>query len=283
MRQKTYTDGEWDPEWRVVGGTCLTPPVVCSVERDNMNVVLLGTNHAVVNKNTSDGKSWEPAPAADWKDLGGWAASSPDIDCTTNSKGVRRLDVVMYGGMGDNVAHGMFYRRWNSTGGWDAGWTTEGWGDFKGDPVVVSGGGYAAYLGIAKEDGAMWHRGWNEGTGFWNGQSLGGKFESVPAAFATGTLRLDVLAVGTNGTLRHKARVDDVWGQWEDLGGVFNSAPKVVRPVMMEGRAVVFGVGPGGAIIHAMFVVGDKHLWGAQQWYSDGGVMTVKGHRAGPA
>ena len=283
MRQKTYTDGEWDPEWRVVGGTCLTPPVVCSVERDNMNVVLLGTNHAVVNKNTSDGKSWEPAPAADWKDLGGWAASSPDIDCTTNSKGVRRLDVVMYGGMGDNVAHGMFYRRWNSTGGWDAGWTTEGWGDFKGDPVVVSGGGYAAYLGIAKEDGAMWHRGWNEGTGFWNGQSLGGKFESVPAAFATGTLRLDVLAVGTNGTLRHKARVDDVWGQWEDLGGFFNSAPKVVRPVMMEGRAVVFGVGPGGAIIHAMFVVGDKHLWGAQQWYSDGGVMTVKGHRAGPA
>ncbi|KAK0644441.1 hypothetical protein B0T16DRAFT_417678 [Cercophora newfieldiana] len=129
----------------------------------------------------------------------------------------------------------------------------------------------------------MWHRGWSEETGFWNGTSLGGRFVSVAAAFSTGTSRLDVLAVGTDGTLRHKARVDDVWGAWEDLGGFFNSAPKVVRPVGMDGRVVVFGVGPGGAIIHAVYALGDKPLWGAQQWYSDGGVMSVKGHRAGPA
>ena len=233
---------------------------------------------------TKDGKSsWD----ADWKDLGaggsGNGTSIPGIDCTTNSKGVRRLDLVIYSaGVGDKAGtHGMFYRKWNSTAGWDAAWTTEGWGDFQGDPAVVSGGGFAAYLGVAREDGAMWHRGWSESTGFWDGQSLGGKFASVAAAFSTGTSRLDVLAVGTNGTLRHKARLNDVWEkEWEDLGGIFNSAPKVVRPPSMEGRVVVFGVGPEGAIIHTMFVVGDKPRWGAQQWYSDGGAMTVKGYRA---
>jgi hypothetical protein len=192
------------------------------------------------------------------------------------------VDVVIYGGR-EGTIHSMFYRRWNSTGGWDADWNTDAWGDFKGDPAVVSEGDQVAYLGIARRDGAMWHRGWNEAAGLGKEENLGGEFESVAAGFATGTSRLDVLAVGTNGSLRHKARVGDLWGEWEDLGGRFNSAPKVVRPVGMEGRVAVFGIGPGGAIIHAVFAVGDKHLWGAQQWYSDGGVMTTKGHRAGPA
>ena len=112
--------------------------------------------------------------------------------------------------------------------------------------------------------------------------NLGGNFQSAVAAFATGDSRIDLIAVGTDARAWHKARVGQTWGTaWESLGGWFNSAPKVV--VTGEGEAVVFGLGPNGTIIHAKIEVGENFNWGPRQWYSDGGEMTARWYRLGPA
>jgi len=174
----------------------------------------------------------------------------------------------------------MFFKRWNSTDGWEREWSG-GKGSFKGNPTIVSTPKEVNYFGVG-EDGTMWVTSWTSAGGYKEPVSLlGGGFLSSPTAVATESMsRLDVLAIGSDTRLRHLSRLHGLWGtQWEDLGGVFNSAPKVI--VLNSTSVGVFGVGPNGTIIHSTFNLGTGYLWGAGQWYSDGGSMTSKWHGSG--
>jgi len=274
-RFKTFLNGTWDTEWTSLGGACTSPPVACGVPMDNMDVMVAGTDHAVYHK-FYDRNITDWGPAGDWENLKGWVSSSPQIGCATNSEGVRRLDLVAYGG---GQEYGMYFKMWNATSGWDV-WRG-GVGAYRGDPTLVSTADRVDHFGIGT-DAAIWHSSWTNAEGHTNAASLGGTFQSAVSAIATGASRLDVLAVGNDTRLKHKAQMNGTWGtEWEDLGGYFNSAPKAV--VLNETVVAIFGIGPNGTIIHTTFTIGTRFLWGPGDWYSDGGSMASNWYRLGPA
>jgi len=273
-RFKTFQNGVWETEWTNLGGDFSSPPSACGLVRDNMNVIAVGEDHAVYHKYASDGNTWGPSLAGDWESQGGLVSSSTDIGCAAVSDKVQRFDIVAYG---QGPSHGMFFKTWNSTSGWQE-WAG-GKGGYKGDPTLVSTPGRVDYFGIG-EDGAVWTTGWTSSGGYTEALSLGGTFESAVSALAVDSKsRLDVLAVGNDTRLKHKGRSHGLWGtEWEDLGGSFQSAPKVV---LLNSTSVgVFGIGPNGVVIHSTFNLGTGYYWGGEgQWYSDGGSMASTWYR----
>jgi hypothetical protein len=116
----------------------------------------------------------------------------------------------------------------------------------------------------------------------WNGSSwsfppsfnLGGVFTSVPAATASlgnpqpatqpGAVglrsRIDVFGLGTDFAMYHKAIFNEAApAQWEDLGGIFTSAPFAIA--WNNGRVDVFGLG----LDRAMY----QKTWDGTSWTPD--------------
>lgn len=279
-RFKTFQNGVWDKEWTNLGGRVPGVPSVCSSDQDTLDIITLGAggDNGVYWKWVTQGDNWQPALVNKWEKQGTYSSSTVGMSCA-NEGGVHRVDLVTYAR--PNPGYGMTSKRRTSTG-----WT--GWanatGSFKGDPTVVSTAARADFFGIA-DDGTMRHRAWLSATDeFVKETNLGGKFQSAPAAFVTGGSRIDVFGVGTDAQLWHKAKLGDVWANdWEKLGGYFNSAPTVVVTDAKAGEAVVFGLGPDSNVIHANLTVGMGYFWGPMQWYSDGGSVSSKWLRAGPA
>jgi len=272
---KTYQNGAWDEVWTSIGGSASSPPAVCSLFDGNLNVVVVDSNKNVLRKNNTEGRGWEPA-GDKWDSMGGPVGSNLDIACANSvNDGGFRIDMVA---LGTGSTPGMISKRWNaSTSTWEKDWG-HGFGQLKGSPTVVSQNGKVDYLGIGL-DGKLYWRSWTKLDGYTKEQDLGGTvavtLQSAVSAFATGDSRLDVFAVGTDSRLKHLTRLQGIWDtKWEDLGGYFHSAPKVVVTDVPKGEVSVFGVGPGGKIIHANFNVGAGWEWGTQQWYSDDGKMT---------
>jgi hypothetical protein len=116
-------------------------------------------------------------------------------------------------------------------------------------------------------------------------ETIGGSFESAPHILVTGNRRLDVLAVGTDNKLMHKARVGGTWaGDWEPLGGYFNSVPMAFQSDSGgEPWIAVFGLGPNGHMIHGRWTATDEFNWGEGQWFDDAGDISPSWFRAGPA
>ncbi|KAK4443289.1 hypothetical protein QBC34DRAFT_499135 [Podospora aff. communis PSN243] len=276
-RYKTFQNGVWETEWTSMNGVCQSQLSVCSRGPDNLEIVHLDASNGVWRKYMADGMTWLPPK---WEGIGGYASSTVDVGCAPPSNGVLgRADMVAYGR--GNPNYGMTYKRTNATGtGW-SGWANAT-GSFDGDPTVLSSVDRADYFGVAT-DGTVRHRSWLNATDSMSEEvNLGGGLMSAVAVFATGDSRIDILAVGGDARVWHKARIGQTWGTaWESLGGWFNSAPKVVATG--EGEAVVFGLGPNGTIIHANIDVGENFNWGQRQWYSDGGEMTARWYRLGPA
>lgn len=110
-----------------------------------------------------------------------------------------------------------------------------------------------------ESDFSMHYKAWNGTT--WTGDyNLGGTFVSVPAATSgwteAKTPRVDVFGVGTDYAMYHKAIVDGVLPDaWEDLGGVFMSAPAAIA---WDGQVDVFGVG----LDRAMY----RKTWDGTAW-----------------
>ncbi|KAK0619536.1 hypothetical protein B0T14DRAFT_566375 [Immersiella caudata] len=279
---KTFQNDVWDEAWTSLGGGFAGPPAVCSLFGGNMNIIGVDGSRNVLRKNTADGRVWEPTGDR-WDSLGGPVGGNVDIACTNPLSGVLRIDVVA---LGTGSTSAMVSKRYNGTSkSWERDWG-HGWGVLKGAPTVVSYNDRVDYLGVGV-DGKLWWRGWTLANGYADAQDLGGTvavtLQSAITAFATGEARLDVLAVGTDGKLKHLTRLSGIWGTaWEDLGGNFQSAPKAVVTDVAKGSVSVFGVGPGGKIIHANFEVGAGWAWGKQQWYSDDGAMTTGWYASGP-
>ena len=278
MRVKTYQNGVWDKAWTSLGGECSSPPSVCSLKTDDLNVVATA-NKSVIHKYT-DGHSWAPTLDGEWEQQMACVTSSVVAACSGGA-GRLRFDLVVYG-CSTISQYGMYYKRWNNTGGWDTSWSG-GWGSFRGDPVAVSATDATHYFGVGT-DKAIWHSSWPYGGVYTAGESLNGSFQSAVFAFATGTARLDVLAVGLDARLRHKARLSGTWAtEWEDLGGYFNSAPTAILVGSASQTVVVFGLGPNGNIIHAMWNRSSSYTWGPGAWFSDGGSISANWYQVGPA
>jgi len=274
-KYKTFQNGVWDSEWTGMNGILSSVVSVCSRGQDYLNVVHLDAENGVWHKYISDGSKWQPQK---WEGQGGYASSTVDLGCVS-ALGGGRADMVAFGKGTGGKGYGMTYRRMNATGSW-GGWANAT-GEFKGDPTVLSTAARAEYFGVAV-DGTLRYRSWiAESNTMTEEVDLGGKFQSAVSVFATGN-RVDVVGVGPDARVWHKARIGQTWGTaWESLGGWFNSAPRAV--VTGEGQAVVFGLGPNGTIIHAMIEIGVNYNWGQRQWFTDGGSMSAKWFRLGPA
>ncbi|KFA70216.1 hypothetical protein S40285_04404 [Stachybotrys chlorohalonatus IBT 40285] len=276
MRTKTYSRGTWEVDWRSLAGRCYSPPTLCSRGEGRISVFTLSSEHELAWKTLNAGE-WSPEASSGWdRAVTGFVGSSPWLLCDPD-----RADVVAYGQ--DESPYQLMVKRQNGT---NFGYWEQLGGDFQGDPVAV----YARsdrtdFFGIGT-DLEMYHGSWpNEMPTVLTddeAQSLGGEFESVAGVLVTGTSRVDVVAVGTDGRLKQKAMIDDAWADdWEDLGGFLSSAPLVWR--LSDNRVAVFALGQDGEVIHGLWEVDEGAAWRNGQWFVDGGNFTTSWHRSGPA
>ena len=283
MRFKTFQNGIWSIEWASLGGNSVAPPVVCGFHEGNINVVTINQDdHNVHQKHSRDGYTFGPISqeSDEWNILAApfSSGSSPDFGCSpTSDHKVLRHNAVAYGKGDSDTGSGIYFLKYNKTANWDKEWT-RGQGEYRGDPVLVSTIDRSDFFGVGV-DMAIWYTNWTNAGGYSSAVSLGGEFQSVVSAFITApSSRVHVLAVGTDGRLKHKTCIGGNWAtEWEDLGGHFNSSPKAVQ---LSGRTVaVFGIGPDGGVIHSTFEVGAGYTWGSGQWYADGGQISTDWYR----
>jgi hypothetical protein len=138
---------------------------------------------------------------------------------------------------------------------------------------------------------SMLHNSWN-GTAWTTFSQLGGIFTSVPAAVASFarppvvtepravipsaiflTPRIDVFGLGLDYAMYHKTLWSGVADpQWQNLGGIFTSAPATVA--WNNGRIDVFGLGLDRAMYHKTW---NGNAWSAD-WERLGGVFSSEAH-----
>ncbi|KAM7182830.1 hypothetical protein V8F33_013994 [Rhypophila sp. PSN 637] len=288
-----YTNGIWESEWISLGGVAKSPAVVCSTSPgSNMIVSVIGGNAGIWRKSTEDGGNfWGPSGARGglWGDDGGAVDASLGSVCVGSEEGGGNRYFVEAGCGTEMDGRFPRWKMWNdSSSGVGNGWYVNSTGGdwFEGEGVACRGNPTLVWLPgrtkeitcfvVGAEDQAIWFFNISAESGSQMGEpvSLGGRFQSVVEHFLTGT-RLDLLVVGENARLKHKVYIDGRWDDaWEDLGGYFNSAPKMVR--LNDSAVAVYGIGPNGVVIHSIFPVGTEatNTWGLQHWYEDGGEMS---------
>ncbi|KAK7416707.1 hypothetical protein QQX98_005033 [Neonectria punicea] len=260
LQVKTFQDGKWDSKWKNLYGACSSQPTSVSFGIDKLSLLCVDADHRPQLQYYKGG--WREN-FREWSDLGAWLSSTPAL--ASGASGY--VDVVAYGvasrqdektQQGSDLS--MIYKRYNTTTWLD--WEG-GWGSFTGDPAMVAvDETQLEYFGIDK-NGTMWHNTRllveeattraRRSTGMSNlpseytdPESLGGNFTSTPFAFATGSSRIDVLAVGDDGRLKHQARIEKDWANdWEDLGGYLSSAPLALS-FGNSSNVTVFGTEPNG-------------------------------------
>lgn len=282
MRIRTRHGSTFDPTWGGMAGRCYSPPAVCSPGVNSVLMLTTKFGQGIGWRRFIDG-DWDDPREEEWE--GGEdheLASSPVAACMDSGG----LHAVAYGNKEKDLSGSfeLMIKRGNATGFDD--WQYVG-GDFKGDPAVaVVNETRLDFVGVGK-DGDMYHATWADLDSSWKlvgddgPRSIGGgKFVSTASLLVTGSDRLDVVAVGDDGALRHRALRGWDWGDgWEDLGGFFNSAPHTRR--LSDTQVAVFGIGPEDYVIHGLFSTGDGDSWGEGEWYHDKGHMSTKGQRSG--
>jgi hypothetical protein len=272
LMTKSFRSGVWDSDWKNLTGPCLSTPSVCSVTEGSQHLFTINTSQRVVFKNYTSGM-W-----GGWtKNNTGFLASAPVAVCEDGA-----VDLVAYGM--ESRPYQLLIRRGDPQILSALDWTLAG-GDFKGDPVVLRGpGGQTNFFGIGSDD-AMHYTSWKDSDELSDNmdiESLGGEFQSLPSPVIIGDSRMDVVAVGKDGHLKHKARKNGKWADdWEDLGGFFNSMPALVE--IEDSKVAAFGIGPNGDVVHGLWKVGDDLKWGDGEWFTDGGDFSTSWYRVGPA
>ena len=194
MQSLAYKNGVWDSDWIDLGGNFTTPMTSCSRESGVIDIFGRTSNGIPQQMN------WNQTSQvySDWQNLTGFCASALFAACGGNNS----LDVEEYGGYQNpftfeiNVWNGLEWTGWQGDNS-----------NMKGDPFAISfGPDRSDYFGIG-EDGAMYYTTWTTSAGYGPLEYLGGSFESTPFAIANGNNRVDVLAVGIDDRLKHKALI----------------------------------------------------------------------------
>ncbi|KAI9150252.1 hypothetical protein HJFPF1_10010 [Paramyrothecium foliicola] len=265
IRTKSYQARTWDKEWTDLGQRAYSAPATCSPHEGETYLISTSSENNMIWRHRED-DDWG---SSDWKTgSDGFLASPPTTACSEHG-----MDILSYGESAD--PYQLRVKRWN--GKELSSWQEVG-GNFRGEPVAVRvGSNRTVFYGVGY-DGEMYYKTWLDNDELTDEDllSLGGKFQSVPSVLVTGEERVDLVAVGTDGKLKHKAFVRGEWAtEWGDLGGFFNSAPVVAR-MKDEGGVAVFGIGPGGGIIHGEWTIGVGHSWGVGEWFNDGGKFSTE-------
>jgi hypothetical protein len=225
------TGGPW-PNWEALGGKFISPPAAVSWGPGRLDLFAVGSaNGAVFHKYWNGGPSWVPSQGS-WEPLGAPSGvtflGAPAAVSWTQG----RLDVFALGS--DHV----IYRRAAANGSTWAAWEPLG-GKFRSPPAAVSWGpGRLDLFALGYANGAMFHKYWNGGAwvpsqGSWEPLPLlpGGvqfTIAEAPAAVSWAPNRLDVFALGPNGTIYHTWNTGGPWPNWEALGGRFLHTPAAV-------------------------------------------------------
>jgi hypothetical protein len=119
-------------------------------------------------------------------------------------------------------------------------------GVFDGQPTSVSWGPGHLEVFIHGNDGAIWHKWWNNGWSRW--ESLGGDFPNGEiSAISWGVGHIEVFVRGHDNAIWHKWW-NNGWFGWESLGGSLASPPSAVTWGL--GHIEVFARGFDNAIWH---------------------------------
>ncbi|KAL5322272.1 hypothetical protein ACEPPN_010244 [Leptodophora sp. 'Broadleaf-Isolate-01'] len=268
---KAYVNGSWEDNWRsmnVTGGSVVSTCYVHWDDGDHADIVVpsnggggneSGSMMLSILRGEGDPLYYELPKSqrefASFNPLVGRTGSAVGFVCRKDDWA---QDMVMYQQNNRSVAH----MQWVNGRGY-TGWNERG-GSFAGDPVLVQFPSLSRvdFLGTGK-DRQIYHFSWSRASNYTALESIGGDFESVPAVVITNSSRLDLLAVGTDDMLKHRALVGSAWAsEWEDLGVFANSAPHVVA---LGGstpyRIGIFILGKENDVLFATWEVKDDLSW----------------------
>lgn len=275
---KAYRNGTWESEWLYTNATTNSPITACyipfrtgnseyvdtfarspaSSEQGLMTSRLFGEDDPGFKKSPNYPNQYSDK----WEthNLGGILGSSIAVACRLMDSLITQ-DLIMYQRGTRSVAHTQ--RRepnarlmtWNDRGG-----------SFAGEPVIAASSNSETdpridFFGTG-QDKKMYHFGWSKSANYTPLESIGGEFQSVPVVLVTTSSRLDVLAVGTDDRLKHRAYINSKWaGEWEDLGVLANSAPYVVGLPSSPYKIGVFVLGKDNDVLFSTWEVSSSPSW----------------------
>ncbi|KAK4670036.1 uncharacterized protein QC763_208200 [Podospora pseudopauciseta] len=263
IQTKRFYNGKWNDTWTELGKAITSPPYAVACGDSQMDVAIRGTDGGLYRIYYKPYAGW-----SGWESHGGGLSSYPVIGC---GPGPWRMAVLGFRG----TAQPLFTTTW--LGAW-TGWVEAG-GDFRGQLAIASRTVEESFVFGITVNRTMEYYNWTKtGDAETNNLvDLGGSFQSTPVVYVSGPDRLDVLAVGRDDRLKHKALIKQKWAEeWQDLGGAFNSTPAVVS--LVRGKVSVYGLGVNGMLFHGTWKVGKEFEWsGGPEWLADGGELSLTG------
>ena len=277
----------WDANWFSLNATSNSPVTSCfvawghddhgdlyarspkGIQQGLMRGTIWGEGAPVYSNKT------DPDHTCEWEsfDRGGSIGSSIAVVCRN---GDQAQDMVMYQRGTRSAAH----LQWVAFKGGLTSWNDRG-GSFSGEPVLVSmsltePNNRVDFFGIG-QDRHIHHFSWTLSGNYTPMEDIGGNFSSMPAVVVTTSGRLDVLAVGTDNLLKHRAYIGGKWDSpWENLGVVANSAPYAVALPSSPYRIGVFVLGKDNDVQMATWEVTADASWKSlTKFESVGGKMNA--------
>ncbi|KAF3913290.1 hypothetical protein ABW20_dc0100816 [Dactylellina cionopaga] len=258
---KANRQGVWDTSWTELGGQTSSPITAITCSEQDIELAVKNPD-GTTSRRWADNETW-----SGWEYHAGSLASNPTLGCTPF-----RIAHFGYSGTQNPLIIGDWYGSWTS-------WMTIG-GDFRGDPVIASRTTEESLVfGISSNSTLQYYNWTKTGENTPVFQDLGGSFQSVPCLIVTSADRLDILVVGKDDRLKHRALIGFNWApDWEDLGGAFNSTPIAVT--IIPGKVSVYGLGVNGTLFHGTWSVAEGHNWqDGPNWVTDGGPLTLEYYR----
>lgn len=285
---RQYVDEKWNRKWYRLDQNFIARPkstvTACQRIDGEVDMFMLGANftgsvipyaasfteYYGVSKVLTD---FVPGSGAWWyRADDDQSSSTMDVDCNTSHS-----DLVYFKNVTNEQQ--LFYQRWESSPSLNLPPKDPIQaipGGFKGQPRVVTRGDRFDVLAVAA-NGTLYHFYQNElnQTGF---QNLDLEVESMPYVIKSNNdTRLDVVVVGTDDRLKHRAYWNGTWApSWQDLGGVFFSAP--LAAVWQPETITVLGLTQNGQPIRGTWEVNDKkNNWiGSGNWTLDSGSLSLE-------
>jgi hypothetical protein len=250
---------------------------VAANEDDRTELFIVGANKAFYHKYETTNGLWSA-----WLPLGGAFKGGPAVVRSNDG----RLEVF---GRGVNNAIWHIYQAEPNSAEWST-WMSLGSNKFSSDPVVVLSSEGFIHLFAKGADNSLMHKTqftnntlfvWTEWT------SLGGSLTSQPAVMLDAEGLLHVFVRGPDRALWHKHQIGGQepryvkWSEWQSLGGVLASAPRVPIALNTVNLLEIFVRASDKAMWHRCQVASlpsNEREVDWNEWQSLGGVFS-----SGPA
>src|SRR3990172_5505211 len=216
--------GRWS-NWEGLGGILTSEPSGASWWVPvQLHVFARGADNALWQK-------WYAGGWSNWQRLGGALTSAPSVAAESGRLNVfaRGLDNALWHTWYDSGRNK--WSNWESLGGVLTSAPSAVWGRYPtSDPSGVGTTGRLDVFGRGA-DNALWHKWYEDRSGWSTWGSLGGVLTSAPSAvnwrYAPTAVQLHVFARGADNALWHKWYAGG-WSDWESRDGVLTSGPSAV-------------------------------------------------------